>query len=295
MALIRAGQRGTAEWIGGGTSAPTIDVFCIGMVNRRGEAMHAAGDLGLAMPDMATYGEGHDGVWVIAELGGEQQIGRTFKLKEPPDIARIVAERAHHQPDLKPELKAFLGDSYENLLSTDVYARWAREQGEWRPVRLAAARCPSRPLMAPSRFPFAVATETLAAHDREVEDFLDPELRARLQRMDDRNAETRRVLEETAAIPLPDISHEDQVAHAAARWRQVGESTVIPDEARERLLELLVAGTTARLAGEAIGVTPWVARTYLERLRLDGQAQTTGKGRAARWVAGPEPGNGDGL
>jgi len=322
----RAGQRGTAEWTGGGNTRANDDVFCIGMVNRRGEAMHAAGDLGLSMPDMATYGEGHGGVWVVAELGGEQHIGRTFMLKNPPDIARIVADRAHHQPDLKPELKAFLGDSYENLLSTDVYARWARDQQEPAP-----AVAHPRPDAAPEAFPdgldpsnplhaLAVAVRdgtvkaddetaaalgkaldiheaeqaAIAAYDREAEDFLDDDMRTRLRKMGERNAETRRIIEETAAASLPDISHDDQVAHAAARWRQVGEGTAIPDDARERLLELLAAGTTARQAGEQLSVTPWVARTYLERLRLERLAHTEGKGRASRWVAGPEPGSGDG-
>ena len=295
VTLIRAGQRGTAEWTGGGNVRANDDVFCIGMVNRRGEAMHAAGDLGLSMPDMATYGEGHGGVWVIAETGGDQHVGRTFMLKDPPDIARIVAGRAHRQPDLKPELKAFLGDSYENLLSTDVYARWAREQGEPAPV-VAHPRPDAAPEAAPDgAAPATVVTATsLDAYDREAEDFLDDDMRTRLRKMGERNAETRRVLEEAAAVPLPDISHDDQVAHAAARWRQVGEGTAIPDDARERLLELLAAGTTARQAAEQLGVTPWVARTYLERLRLERLAHTEGKGRASRWVAGPEPGSGDG-
>ncbi len=290
VTLIRAGQRGTAEWTGGGNVRANDDVFCIGMVNRRGEAMHAAGDLGLSMPDMATYGEGHGGVWAIAETGGNQDVGRTFMLKDPPDIARIVAERAHHQPDLKPELKAFLGESYENLLSSDVYAQWARDQQEH--IVVAAPRPDAAPDGAEAAHA-AMATVVIDRLDREAEDFLDPELRARLQRMDARNAETRRVLEQTAAIPLPDISHEDQVAHAAARWRQLGESTDIPDDAREALLQLLVAGTTISKVADALGVTRWVARTYLERLRTEGLVRMEGEKRTARWLLA-EPAGGDG-
>jgi hypothetical protein len=323
VTLIRAGQRGTAEWTGGGNVRANDDVFCIGMVNRRGEAMHAAGDLGLSMPDMATYGEGHGGVWVIAETGGDQHAGRTFMLKDPPDIARIVAGRAHHQPDLKPELKAFLGESYENLLSTDVYARWARDQqgpapavAHPRPDAFPDGLDPSNPLHA-----LAVAVrdgtvkaddETAAAlgkaldiheaeqaaidaYDREAEDFLDDDMRTRLRKMGERNAETRRILEEAAAAPLPDISHDDQVAHAAARWRQLGEATDIPDEAREILLSLLVAGTTISKVAEALGVTRWVARTYLERLRAEGLARIEGSGRSSRWMADDPPAGGDGT
>jgi len=298
VAFVGAGQRGTAEWIGGGDLRSQLDLFCVGQVNRRGEAMHAAGEIGLEMPDMASYGEGHKGVWAIAELGGEMQVGRTFNLKEPLDIRRLAAERAHRQPDLKPELKTFLGDSYANLLSTDVFARWAHEQQERAPV-IAAPRTDAASPDSAAAEPGTVATTTaLDAYDREAEDHLatlgpDDDLRRRWIEQGKRNDETRRMIAETAAMPEPDISHEDQIAHAAARWRQVGEQTEIPDDKRERLLELLAAGTTARIAGEALGVTPWIARTYLERLRLDRQAHTTGKGRAARWVAGPEPESGD--
>jgi hypothetical protein len=295
VTLIRAGQRGTAEWTGGGNVRANDDVFCIGMVNRRGEAMHAAGDLGLSMPDMATYGEGHGGVWVIAETGGDQHVGRTFMLKDPPDIARIVAERAHHQPDLKPELKSFLGESYENLLSTDVYAKWARDQQGPAPA-VAHPRPDAAPEAVPDGnepAPAAVATATsLDAYDREAEDFLDDDMRTRLRKMGERNAETRRIIEEAAAVPLPDIPHEDQVAHAAARWRQLGEATDIPDSAREILLSLLAAGTTISEVARTLEVTKWTARTYLERLRTEGLVRMEGEKRTARWLL-TEPGGGD--
>ena len=296
VTLVRAGQRGTAEWTGGGNVRANDDVFCIGMVNRRGEAMHAAGDLGLSMPDMATYGEGHGGVWVIAETGGEQDVGRTFMFKDPPDIARLVEARAHHQPDLKPELKAFLGDSYENLLSTDVYARWAHEQDGHAPV-IAAPRPDLAPEVTPGATepePGAVATVTgsLDDYDREAEDFLDDDMRARLAAMGERNDQTRRTIAETAAMPQPDISHEDQVAHAAARWRQLGEATDIPDDAREALLRLLGAGTTIAEVARTLGVTKWTARTYLERLRTEGLVRMEGERRTARWLLA-DPGDGD--
>jgi DNA-binding NarL/FixJ family response regulator len=134
--------------------------------------------------------------------------------------------------------------------------------------------------------------DSLAAHDREVEDFLDDDMRARLKRMDAKNAETRRVLKEAAAVPLPDISHEDQIAHAAARWQQLGEATDIPDDAREILLRLLVAGTTIKAVAEALEVSKWTARTYLERLRTDGLVRMEGEKRTARWLLA-EPGGGD--
>jgi len=299
VTLIRASQRGTAESAGGGNVRANDDVFCIGMVNRAMEAMHAAGDLGLSMPDMATYGEGHAGVWVIAELGGDQHIGRTFQLKDPADIARIVAERAHVQPDLKPELKAFLGDSYENLLGTDEYARWARDQQEPAPaVAHPRPDAPAQPPADTAAAPVGTAT-ALDVYDRDMEDHLDSlaaddPLRRRWLEQGRRNDETRRILAASAAEPMPDIPHDQLVAHAAERWRQLGEKTVIPDEAREALLRLLAAGTTISEVARTLEVSKWTARTYLERLRTEGLALLAGKGRGARWVAAPQEAGGDG-
>jgi len=270
-------------------------------VNRRGEAMHAAGDLGLMMPDMATYGEGHAGVWVIAETGGEQHIGRTFQLKDPADIARIVAARAHYQPDLKPELKAFLGDSYENLLRTDVYAQWARDQQEPSPA-IAAPRPDIMPEPAPGTEPapatVATATGSLDAYDREAEDFLDDDMRTRLRKMGERNDQTRRTIAETSAMPEPDVSPEDRAAYTAAKWDREAENTVIPDDMRARLLELTAGeGISARQAVNALGVaeaTRAKVTWWLNRLRWEGKVRLEGKGRGAKWKLVTPPDGGDG-
>jgi len=294
---VRAGQRGTAEWTGGGNVRAVDGVYCLGQVNRSMEAMHAAGDLGLRLPDMSEYGDGHPGVWVIAEASSKTwQAGRTFKLSEPDDVGRIVAERASRQPDLKPELKAFLGETYEQLLRTDVYAKWARAR--LGPAAVIAHPRPDMPASEAAPAPAPVATLTdLDALDREAEDHLstldagDP-LRQRWVAQGRRNDETRRMIAETAAMPVPDISHDDQVAHAAERWRQVGESTVIPDEHRENLLGLLAAGTTISEAARTLEVSKWTARTYLERLRGEGLVRMEGEKRTARWLLA-EPGGGD--
>ena len=294
ITIVRAGQRGTAEWTGGGNIRAMDGVFCIGAVNRSAEAMHAAGDLGLQLPDMASYGDGRPGVWAIAELGGRHEAGRTFDLSEPGDIRSIVAGRARHQPELKPELKAFLGKTYEELLSTDVFARWARDQQE--PAPAAAHPRPDMPAATPDgTLPAAVATatDTLDAYDQEVTDALDPELRARLRRMDERNAETRRTLEEASAMPVPDLTHDQLVTAAAAQWRALGEATEIPAEARETMLRLLAAGTTIGKLADALAVTKWTARKYLERLRTEGLVRMEGEKRTARWLL-TEPGDGDG-
>jgi hypothetical protein len=303
VSIVRAGQRGTAEWTGGGNVRAVDGVFCLGKVNRSMEAMHAAGDLGLRLPDMSEYGDGHAGVWVIAEVGGGYAAGRSFKLSEPADVAAIVAERASTQPDLKPELKAFLGESYEDLLRTDVYARWARDR--LGPAAVVAHPRPDMPASGASPAPAPVATmtdlDTLDRElDRKAEDYLstldetDP-LRQRWLAQGRRNDETRRMIAETAAQPVPDISHDDQVAHAVARWRQLGEKTVIPDGHREQMLALLAAGKiSAGKIAELLGVTPHTARCYVERLRIDGLARPDGKGRAAGWIAAQPPDGDDG-
>jgi hypothetical protein len=299
VTIVRAGQRGTAEWTGGGNVRAVDGVFCIGKVNRSMEAMHAAGDLGLQLPNMAEYGEGQPGVWAIAELDGRHQAGRAFNLSGPEDVRRIVRERAHRQPDLQPEVKAFLGDSYENLLSTDVYAKWARDQQE--PAPAVAHPRPDAPPQAPAdTAPAPVATVTaLDALDADMEDHLaslgDDPLRRRWLEQGRRNDETRRILAESAVQPDPDVTHDQLVAHAESRWRQRGEKTVIPDDHRKRMLALLAAGkiSAGKIAVE-LGVTPDTARCYVERLRIEGLARPEGKGRSAGWVAVPQAEDGDG-
>lgn len=305
VTIVRAGQRGTAEWTGGGNVRAVDGVFCLGKVNRSMEAMHAAGDLGLSLPSMAEYGEGKAGVWVIADLAeAGHAAGRGFNLSDPVSIREIVAERASKQPDLQLELKAFLGKTYEELLSTDVYARWARGQQE-RPPVIAHPRpdVPSVPEEAAETAPAPVTVLTddpLAALGAELEDHLsaldetDP-LRRRWLEQGRRNDETRRILAESAAEPVPDIPHDDLVAHAEARWRELGESVSIPDGARGTLLRLIAAGTTISEAARVLEVSKWTARTYLERLKVDGLAQIAGKGRGARWVAATPPQEGDAL
>jgi DNA-directed RNA polymerase specialized sigma24 family protein len=322
---VRLGQRGTAEWTGGGNVRALDQVICLGRVERAMEAMHAAGDLGLQLPDMAEYGEGQPGVWAIADRAARAHMtGWGFNLSEPDDIRRIVAERAYQQPDLQPELKAFLGKSYEELLRTDVFARWAADRAAPRP-----ADAHPRPDMEPDAFPagldpanplhalavlvrdgvvqaddetaetLAAALEiheaeqaSVAAWDQELNAVVPDELRTRWLKQGERLAEIRRDLAETAKMDIPDIPHEDQVAYAEAQWRALGEATAIPDDHRAPLLALLVAGTTISEVAATLGVSKWTARTYLERLRTEGLVRLEGERKAARWRLN-EPGGGD--
>ena len=80
VTVIRSGQRGTAQWTGGGNVKAVDSMWCLGALNTSTEAMHAAGELGLRLPDVASYGEGRPGVWIFAERGGQWQGGRAWNL-----------------------------------------------------------------------------------------------------------------------------------------------------------------------------------------------------------------------
>lgn len=301
ITIVRAGQRGTAGWTGGGNVRAMDGVFCLGRVNRSMEAMHAAGEIGLQLPDMAEYGEGRPGVWGIADLAARgHEAGRGFDLSEPDDVRSVVAQRAHDQPDLQPELKAFLNRAlsgmYEELLSTDVFARWARGQDGRRPaVAYPRPDMEPGPMAAePGPAPVAVLTDdSLAALDQELNAVVPDDLRSRWLKQGERLEEIRRDLAETAKQDIPDIPHDQQVAYAEAQWKALGEATEIPAEARGPLLSLLAAGTTISEVASTLGVSKWTARTYLERLRTERLVRMEGEKRTARWLLN-QPEGGDG-
>ena len=100
FALIIAGQRATAQWMGGGDLRANVDIAVLGRFARAGEARKATGEE-FDLPDMGEYGEGRPGVFLITELGGGggYERGRVFKLSDPAAIDAIVARRA---ADLRP-------------------------------------------------------------------------------------------------------------------------------------------------------------------------------------------------
>jgi ATPase family associated with various cellular activities (AAA) len=306
VAVIMAGQRGTADWMGGSDTRSQIDVFCVGKVGRRGEMHHAAGDMGLMMPDMASYGEGHAGVWVIAELGGSCEAGRTFYLTEPPDLRRLASERASTQPPLEPGLVEHLGKAYATLKGRETVTASA-------PGATGATSAPtpsSNPLRQFGQTILAAADagelggdwadqveafraaeeieqrrerESIDALDAEVEETLPDDLRHTLRTIAERSAETRQLLADADAIRLPDVDPAKLAAARQERWDQVAAVSEVPAEAREKLLGLLAAGTTIRPAATALGVSVWTMRRWLERLRSEGVAWLDGEKRAARW------------
>jgi hypothetical protein len=246
--LVIAGQRATAAWMGGADVRANIDYVAIGKVRSPGEVQHALGSMGFAVPDMTTYGEGRPGVWVIVDGGGDYQAGRAFKLDELTDIRKIAAQRA----------------------------------GQPAPVPV-----PAGPVTEPQ-------TEASSGIDHLdsglLEDTLDPKMRGLLAKIDATSADTKRINAESDAIiaSLPEVDPQKMAESTAARWRQVGEQAEIPQEARERLMALLAAGTTIRPAAEALGVSVWTMRTWLQKLRDQGIAVLEGERKAARWRLAPQ-------
>ena len=300
VSTVAAGQRGTADWMGGSDVRANLDVVCAGKVRRQGEINHAVGTMAPLIPDMATYGEGHAGVWAIVEDSGHYELGRTFDLSELPDIRQIAYDRRRPEAELNPELAGRIGVLYYELLALQLAEYHGDYLGE-----AAAALFPSPASQAEGDAcapPADGATLTIAPPedsmdrlDRELEQSLDPDLRDQLGKIRRTNAETRKILNETTVPDMSDVSESDLEAFAAARWKQVADETKIPAEMRERLLRLLAGeGTSISKAAEALGIKPYTSRKWLERLRSEGLIRIEGEKRGQRWRLNDAPENGDG-
>jgi hypothetical protein len=93
VTLFIAGQRATAKWLGGADLRALIDMVLVGRFARPDEIDKAVG-VHLDLPDFTSYGKGKAGVFMLVNLtDGEYDRGRTFKLSEPRDCARIAAGR----------------------------------------------------------------------------------------------------------------------------------------------------------------------------------------------------------
>lgn len=300
--LVKAGTRGTVDY-SSGKQRSQDDVFVLGKVNRATEAMHAAGDLGLRLPDMATYGEGKPGVWVVARLGSPGwQAGRAWNLSDPTDIAGIARERAHSQPVLPAECREFLGDEYAALLGSDVYARWARESSP------ATGDEPSlpRPRMTPLDPDGGEAASPVAVIDDNptvrLDWDMDDDMKKRFAGLDEKIRRLKQDHAETAAMDTgPDVPQEKLREASEERRRAFAEDTVIPPAVRARLLDLLSGdGMSGRKITEILAAEnprnppkrAWVMG-WVNRLQWEGTAYAAGKGPAIRWRLTAERGDGE--
>jgi hypothetical protein len=122
VALVVAGQRATAEWLGGGNVRANLDIAVWGKFSRSGEAGHIAGSE-YQLPDMGEYGEGESGVFGVTELPptGEISRGRTFVLDDLDDIDRIVTARlADRRPYVPEPALAGLAEAWASITGTHL-------------------------------------------------------------------------------------------------------------------------------------------------------------------------------
>jgi hypothetical protein len=302
VTTVRAGQRGTAEDTGGAKVRAVDGLWCLGSLNRSTEAMHAAGELGLRLPDVASYGEGNPGVWIIAEKSGAWHGGRAWNLCEPADIAGIAAARAASQPDLPEACKEFLGEEYRVLLGTDIYARWARDRaGDDDAGRDFTASRPRPAPLNPGDRPGATPAVTIDDPTERLDFPMNDDMAARFRALDETLGQAKRDLAETGAMDKgPDVPQEKLRESSEARWGMLAEDTVIPPETRARLLDLLSGdGLSGRKITEALAAEnpasppkrAWVMG-WLNRLRWEGIARAEGKGPALKWRLTAEQGDG---
>lgn len=283
--LIHAGQRGTSDYTSPKTRSQ-VDVGILGRVRGDGEAYHALASLARNLPDMTRYGHGAPGVWGIA-LPDAAILGRAF-LMASADAARIARERAFTQPVLSGECAEYLGDDYRELLATDLFAEWAREQGHGTPRTPApSGEAPEAGTVLVQAPPETSHAADLTAWDAEMHQDMDPDTAENLGRLRASTGEKLRDasqrLADTANRPRPpEISQEAMAEHTRQRWQQVD----IPDGVREKLLGLLAdGGMSSRKIEEALNGT-WkksTIATWLGKLRSEGLVELTGQGPASRW------------
>jgi hypothetical protein len=310
VALVHAGQRGTNDYSSSKQRSQDT-VRCTGAVNRQGEVRHAAGNQAHAVRDMASYAEGQPGVWTVAAVGRAPRDGRTWVFGETPaahgaEVERIAQERAFAQPELPAACRKYLGETYETLLSTEVFTRWAqgRDPHEFAPQpggspetdqQAPAASGPEtetcdgqEAVTAPGSIATAEA-DPFAGLEMDVPE----DMRAAFAALDAKLAGVRETLAETAAMPRPEVPPEVRAAYAAEQWRLIGEEAKIPAEARPRLTEMLAEGTTIGAVAAEFGVTKPVARGWLQKYRNANAAYVDGERRGAKWRLATPPGDGD--
>src|SRR5258708_38828309 len=80
VALVLAGQRPTAAWIGGANVRAHVRYIIWGRFARSSETRLAGGSDEFELPNIGRYGEGHAGVFGVAPmpLRGTYDLGRTF-------------------------------------------------------------------------------------------------------------------------------------------------------------------------------------------------------------------------
>lgn len=257
VALIIAGQRATAQWMGGADLRANVDIVVLGRVARAGEARKATGEE-IDLPDMGEYGEGRPGVFLITELGGGggYERGRVFKLDDPADIDKIVARRAAARRPYVPEpALAALAGLWAKITGADA-------GGEDQGADAEAAINPAASQM-------IQGTEQITAKIGEARSLAgaDPEL---------------------PEIPPEMAGHAaEQLAERRRQFFTAYADIDIPEDELNAVLAMLAApgGTSTGAVADALGKGRTTAHRYLTRLALAGHAEVRGRGRGAGFHA----------
>ena len=262
VALVIAGQRATVQWMGGGDLRANVDIAVLGRFARAGEARKATGEE-VDLPDMGAYGEGHPGVFLVTELGGGggYDRGRVFKLSEPDQIDRIVADRLARQRPYIPEpgfaRMAKLWAQITGALPDDTGSADAGlDDAEGLDLGVDLAEDADETAAVAAKI---AAARELAAQEPELAQ-IPPEMREHaLALLTDRR---RQFMDQYADIDIP-----------PAELATITELLAVP------------GGTSSAVVAEALGKSRSTAHRYLTRLTLAGHAELRGKGRGAGFHA----------
>ena len=206
---------------------------------------------------MGAYGEGHPGVFLVTELGGGggYDRGRVFKLSEPEQLDRIVADRLARQRPYIPEpgfaRMAKLWAQITGALPDDAGTGAGLDDAGGPALGLDLAEDADETAAVTAKI---AAARELAAQDTDVPD-VDPEVWQRVV------AERRRQFD--AAYTDVNLPEADQAA----------------------ILAMLAApgGVSTRAAAAGLSWSHTTVHQQLQRWRLEGVAEMRGTGSARRW------------
>ena len=255
FALIIAGQRATAQWMGGANLRANLDIAVLGRFARSGEARKAVGEE-VDLPDMGAYGEGRPGVFLITELGGGggYERGRVFKLDDPADIDAIVARRATaRHPHVPEPALARLADL------------WAKITGP------------------------GAGDEDRGA---DAESAIDPATGQLIEgtgQITAKIGEARALAEEDPELPEipPEMAAHaaEQLAERRRQFLDAYTSVELPEADQQALRAMLArpGGVSTRAAAAALPWSHTRVHQQLQRWQRDGIAEMRGKGSGRRW------------
>ncbi|MEV5568694.1 hypothetical protein AB0L06_01480 [Spirillospora sp. NPDC052269] len=109
IAMVTAKQRNVVQHTGDKEGSANAVTTVVGRVSSTKEMTKAVPDWeSRGCPDMSTYGDGAEGVVLLARQGGSWQAGRTRALYEPEAVQALAAAYGPADATLEPEIAANL-------------------------------------------------------------------------------------------------------------------------------------------------------------------------------------------